>query len=121
MLGRTVLRQASRISTKSLTTIATTPCNPATSLPALAGRQRQQRRFAQPASIINPDFRRLYSDAPAVDEVKNGGTAPPPAAEGDATKETEARLEEETNVNQELERLVRELETKTKEAKDFKV
>ena len=120
MLGRAILRQASRVSTRSLTT---TPRNPATSsLPALAGRQRQQRRFAHPVSIINPDFRRLYSDAPAADEVKNGGTAPPPpAAEGDATKETEARLEEETNINQELERLMRELETKAKEAKDFRV
>ena len=127
MLGRAILRQASRISTRGLVTIATTPHKSATSLSTVVG-QQQQRRFAHPVPTIYPGFRRLFSDAPAApvaDEAKNGnnegGKAPPPPAEGDTMKETETRLEGETKANQELERLVKELEIKTKEAKDFKV
>jgi hypothetical protein len=40
---------------------------------------------------------------------------------GEEVKEAEAQLEKETKVNEELEKVLKELEKKTQEAKDYKV
>jgi hypothetical protein len=97
MFRRSLLRQAHQFSTRNLAVALQKPV-----VPLSAVRQR--------LSIPTySGFQRLYSDAAATD------------AKVEDNKSGDAQPEKETKVNEELEKVMKELETKTKEAKDYKV